>query len=81
MYSYSASAYDAPTATPLTIAVRRSQDMSQKDQRAFMDEFGWAHAHEERHVDTWHHWRTIQHDPARIAGYLEGLAAARREAL
>lgn len=45
----------------------------------FMAEFGRTlYVTREGH-DTYHHWRTIQWNSFLVAGYLEAVAAARRE--
>lgn len=71
---------------PAVIAYKRSYTIadgtaSAAEQGQFLAEFGQAFQGARQGVDMYHHWRRIQGNDAWVAGYIEGVAAARRKDL
>ena len=77
-YHYEGTGHEDLSGRPADTAQRRCAPLVWAEQVRFMDEYDHARAAELAHQDTYGHWRAIQDDATLIAGYLEGLAAARR---
>jgi hypothetical protein len=63
---------------PGQIAARRCADMMQADQMPYLAQFHQTFEAARAGIDTYHRWHAIQGDSILMAGYLEGIAAARR---
>lgn len=83
-YSYDGEHYDSLTRTGIEIAVTRSQHLDPEctalDRQRFMVVFDASRSAQREGRDDFHTWRALRNgdDSVAIAGYLEGLASARR---
>lgn len=79
---YYTRASQAPVASdlgPVAIARQRCERMDPFEQHSFMDAFAKSRIAEIRGRDSYRLWRECQWDSAAVAGYIEGVASARRK--